>query len=59
LTAGFERHLARYRAAPDQAVGLLQVGEAPPVSGVDAGELAAYATVANLILNLDEVVTKE
>ena len=59
LQAGFERQLAHFRAQPQAAAKLLAVGEAQRPKGVDAAELAAYTTVASLILNLDEVITKE
>jgi len=38
---------------------LLGIGEKPYDRRLNAVELAAYATVASLILNLDEVITKE
>ena len=38
---------------------LLSVGEAPVDSTLDRTELAAYAGVMNVILNLDEVLTRE
>ncbi len=59
LAAGFERQLARFRQHPEAAEKLLDVGEAPRDARLDPAELAAYAAVANLILNLDEAVTKE
>ncbi|HEX4772589.1 MAG TPA: DUF1553 domain-containing protein [Bryobacteraceae bacterium] len=37
----------------------LKVGESPRRPGLDTGELAAFATVASLMLNLDATVTKE
>ena len=37
----------------------LAQGEAPRDAKLDARELAAYATVASMILNLDAAVTKE
>jgi hypothetical protein len=37
----------------------VSVGESRRDQNLDVVELAAYATVANLILNLDETVTKE
>jgi hypothetical protein len=59
LEQGFARHLDRFRQHPAEADKLLQVGEAPRAAALDSAELAALTTVANLILNLDEAVTKE
>ena len=41
------------------AARLLGVGAKPPDRRLNSVEVAAYATVASLILNLDEVITKE
>jgi hypothetical protein len=38
---------------------LVRVGERPRNETLDVPELAAYTMVANLILNLDETITKE
>jgi hypothetical protein len=38
---------------------LVRAGEFPRNEKVDASELGAYLAVAGLILNLDEVITKE
>jgi mono/diheme cytochrome c family protein len=43
----------------DAAARLLGVGAKPTDRRLNAVEVAAYATVASLILNLDEVITKE
>jgi hypothetical protein len=59
LLAGLKEHLARYRTDGKAARQLIVVGEAPQIGRLDAGELAAYAVVAGLILNLDETITKE
>jgi hypothetical protein len=59
LRSALERQLKHFRAQPQAAEKLLAVGEAPRLAGVEAAELAAYATVASLILNLDEVITRE
>lgn len=59
LRAGLERQLKHFRTRPQAVEKLLAVGEAPRPAGVEAAELAAYATVASLILNLDEVITRE
>jgi hypothetical protein len=55
----FERQLAHYRADRGAADKLLAVGEAPRNKALDTAELAAYTMAANLILNLDETITKE
>jgi hypothetical protein len=59
LTAGLAKRLDRYKQSPDEAQKLLAVGEAKPDPRFDPIELAAYATTANVLLNLDEVVTRE
>jgi hypothetical protein len=59
LLADFEHHLAHYRQDRPAALKLLSAGEAARDGRLDPCELAAYTAVANLILNLDEVVTKE
>jgi hypothetical protein len=51
-------HQKRYRADPDAAKLLIAYGESKPDEKLDAGELASYTMLANLILNLDESVTK-
>jgi hypothetical protein len=59
LLADFARHLAHYRQDREAALKLLYTGESPRDEKLDAAELAAYTAVANLILNLDETITKE
>ncbi len=49
----------RYKAHPEEAAKLVAVGESKPEAGIAAGELAAWTTVANTILSLDETITKE
>ena len=44
---------------PKRRTKLARAGEAPRRRALDPGELAAYTTVAGLILNLDETITKE
>lgn len=53
-----EHQLARYRRDPAAAAQAIRVGESAPPAGVDEAELAAYTLVANLLLNLDETVTR-
>ena len=59
LTAGLERRLAKYQADPESAKKLLAVGDKKQSPQFDPIELAAYTLTANVILNLDETVTKE
>lgn len=59
LVRSFEANLADYRAGVEAAKQLLSIGEAPRNESLEPGELAAWTMVANLILNLDETVTKE
>ena len=54
--AGFQ---SRYRQDRDSAKEFVAQGDSPLNKKLDARELAAYTTVASLILNLDETVTKQ
>lgn len=58
LRKTFDEMLAAYRADENGARSFLAVGVSPADPAIAAGELAAYAAVANLILNMDEVITK-
>ncbi len=53
-----EQRLAAYRADPDAAKAFIAVGESKPDASLDPVELAAYANLASLILNLDETITR-
>jgi hypothetical protein len=59
LTRQLEEQQAHYAAHPEEAGKLLAVGEAKMADGMEPAELAAYTMLANLILNLDEAITKE
>jgi hypothetical protein len=50
--------LTRFRADGGAAAKLLGVGDSPKDAALDGAELAAWAVVANTILNLDEVITR-
>jgi len=54
-----ERETAEYRRNPEAASNLLHVGESRFDARLDPGELAAWTTVASVILNLDETITKQ
>jgi hypothetical protein len=51
-------HLQRYAGDPESARQLITYGESPVDESVSPDQLAAYTLLANLILNLDESVTK-
>jgi hypothetical protein len=59
LLAGFQHHLAEYLKDQKAAVKLIGAGEFPINEKLDVSQLAAYTTMAGLILNLDETITKE
>jgi hypothetical protein len=54
-----QRSLARYRADPESTLKLVGFGELKVPAGIDPVQLAAYTNVANLMMNLDEVVNRE
>lgn len=58
LLSLYRDHLAEFQKKPDAAKGLISVGATPVDDSIPAAELAAWTMVANLILNLDEVITK-
>ena len=50
--------LEKYRAKPDVALQVITVGESKPDPAIPTPELAAWTQVANLLLNLDEVIVR-
>ena len=58
LLQQLERFERSFQHDFDAARELVSVGTAPRDESLDARELAAYTALANLILNLDEVITK-
>ena len=55
----YESELAEFQSDSEAAAKLLAYGAAKRNESLDANELAAWTLVANLVLNLDETVTKE
>lgn len=49
---------AAFAAARDDAAKLVAIGAVPADPAFDVVELAAWTMLANVILNLDEVLTK-
>jgi hypothetical protein len=58
LTRVFQAQLAKFRQHADAATKLIGAGEAPRPTGLDAAEWAAWTAVGNVLLNLDETITK-
>jgi hypothetical protein len=59
LVAGFHDQLGRFRRDQKGALALITQGESVRDPRLDPAELAAYTIMAQLILNLDETLTKE
>jgi hypothetical protein len=59
LLTGLTRRLASFKADPKAATQLIGFGDRKPDASVDPAELAAYVMTANVLLNLDEVVTRQ
>jgi hypothetical protein len=55
----YESELADFQSDGEAAAKLLSYGAAKRIESLDVNELAAWTLVANLVLNLDETVTKE
>ncbi len=55
----FRKFATYYDAHPKDAEEFLSEGEAPRASKLKPPELAAYAGIASVVLNLDETITKE
>jgi hypothetical protein len=58
LKDAFEKQLARYSANAEAAKLAVTYGESKPRAELNPSELAAYTMVANVLLNMDETVTK-
>ncbi len=54
----FKDQLENYKTKPDAAAMLLKVGESPLPSDLDQAALAAWTALGNVLLNLDETITK-
>ncbi len=58
LKKTFDQQLANFQGDPKAAEALLKVGESPAPTSIDKTELAAMTAVANVLLNLNETITK-
>ncbi|MCI0362969.1 MAG: DUF1553 domain-containing protein, partial [Phycisphaerales bacterium] len=52
-------HLDHFAGKNDDIEAFLKQGDSRPDSTIDRRELAAYASVASVLLNMDEMVTKQ
>ncbi len=59
LLQGLSEDIHRFRNDPESAKQLLKLGESPSEAEADQATQAAYTLVANVIMNLDEFVTRE
>ena len=59
LAEGLQSDRETFTQSPDAAALLLKVGELSVKSTLDPVELATWTTTANVLLNLDEFVTRE
>lgn len=58
IHAAYLDHAREFAGDPERAKRVIQVGATPPPDDLDPAELATWTLIGNLILNLDEVVTK-
>ena len=59
MQAALDHSRARYLAAPEDAMQLLQLGESPVPSDIPASELASWTMLANALLSSDAVIVKD
>ncbi len=59
LLEGLNSDVARMKQQPDAAKQVIATGASKPNTSLDPTMLAAYTLTANVLLNLDEVVTRE
>jgi hypothetical protein len=52
------RHLEQYREDTESAESLLSLGDSPRLPDVEAASLAAWTSVARVILNLPECIMR-
>ena len=57
LESLYAQHLAQYRADAKAAEELVRTGERPVGKDIDKAELAAWTSVARVVLNLSETIT--
>ena len=58
LLSSLVEQRTRFAADTKSALALVSTGESPRDERLPIAELASYTAVANLILNLDEAITR-
>ena len=58
LQRTLQKHLMVFGADKPAAEKLLAYGDSPKATDLDPGEHAAWTMVANLLINLDETISK-
>jgi hypothetical protein len=58
LRSVYNEQLSAFREDEDAALKLLEVGSLKNLDSLDSSELAAWTTIASMLLNLDETLTK-
>ena len=59
LSKGLLKRLSHFQSQPEAAQKLINIGARRPSGSIPPAELAAYTLTANVLLNLDETVTRE
>ena len=59
LKSALQFHRQQYRDEPDRAQKLIESGDSTPDPSLNATDLAAHTLVMNMLLNLDEAITRE
>ena len=59
LQKGLDARLAEFKADPEAATALISHGQSKPDEAIADSELAAYTVTANILLNLDRVITRD
>ena len=55
----YKKQYASFKADPERAAALLEVGESANPEGLDSLEQASWTTIASMLLNLHETITRE
>ena len=59
LNEALKEYLEEFGQAPDKAKKLISIGNSKADGSIPASQLAAYTSLANILLNLDEVINRE